>query len=182
MKTPVIVACLFIVLALTIALWARRGGAGARPGSATDAALLLLGSTNSATGISFVRFCLSNSTKAQIACLPESFEQLAGGTWARTPVSGMGSSAARNWVGLKEALKPGESMTFLVPPPTNAAPWRLVFMCQERETVIDPLTDTVRHLTGTNAMKTQLRQFSGRRYHVTSPEVEPGSAAPTPRP
>jgi hypothetical protein len=174
MKTPVIVACLVLALALTVVLLIRRGGVVAVAGSApsSDASLLLLGPTNLPAG-TFARFCLSNSTRQRIACVPEAVERLTGGSWVRTPLMGGGSGAVANWIGLKEELKPGEGFTFLVPPPTNAGPWRLVFMCQEQFPVVDPLTDTMRHLTDANAMKTGLRQYSGRRYHLTSPEVSP---------
>ena len=116
-------------------------------------------------------FCLSNSTMAAIGCVPEAFEQFTTDAWVRTPLTGRWSSAARDWIGVREQLKPGEAFTFLVPSPTTVGAWRLVFMCQEQAQVIDPVMDTVRRLTDTNAIKTQLRQFSGRRYYVSSPEV-----------
>ncbi len=68
-------------------------------------------------------------------------------------------------------MEPSEAFTFMVSPPSTGRAWRRLFMCQEQKLVVDPVTDTVRHLTDTNAIKTQLRQFSGRRYYVTSPEV-----------
>jgi hypothetical protein len=174
MKTQAIVACLVLALALTIVLLTRRGGVVAIAGSspASEASLLLLGPTNLPAG-TFARFCLSNSTREQIACVPEALEQLTAGTWVQAPFNPGSRSAAANWTGLKNELKPGEACTFLVPPPTNSGRWRLVFMCQERSPVVDPVRDTVRHLTDTNAMKTGLRQYSGRRYHLTSPEVSP---------
>ncbi len=33
-------------------------------------------------------------------------------------------------------------------------------MCQEQKLVVDPVTDAVRRLTDTNAIKTQLRQYA----------------------
>jgi len=105
--------------------------------------------------------------------VPEAIEQGGAEAWARTrltPMTGK-ASAVRDWIGLQEELRPGEAFIFLVPPPTTIGAWRMVFMCQEQAQVIDPVTDTVRHFTDTNAMKTQLRQFSGRRYYASSPEV-----------
>ena len=170
MKTPILVACLVLALALMIVLLTRRGSAASGASSASGASLLLLGPTNLSTG-SFVGFCLSNCTREEIACVPEAFEQQTQGEWVRAPVTASGSTGMRNWIGLKEELKPGGAFTFLVPTPTNAGLWRLVFICQERSSVVDPVTDTVRHLANTNARNT--RQYSGRKCHVTSPEVRP---------
>ncbi len=89
----------------------------------------------------------------------------------RTPLTGKARAAAGHWIGVQEELMPGESFTFLVPPPTTNAAWRLVFMCQEQQLVVDPVTDRVRHATDSAARESQLRQFSGRRYYVSSPEV-----------
>ena len=77
----------------------------------------------------------------------------------------------REWIGVPEELKPGQAISFLVPPPTNSQTWRLVFMCQEEKTLTDALTNIVRHLSDTNAARVQSRQFSGRRYSVTSSEI-----------
>ena len=170
MKRLIVVACLVLALGVSILLLARRGSAVARQSPARDASLILLGVTNPLTG-SLAIFCLSNSTTAHIVCVPEAFEQLDGAAWVRTPLSGRASYRVRGWIGVREELKPGEAFTFLVPPPTAVGTWRLVFMCQEQAQVIDPVTDTLRHLTDTNAVKTQLRQFSGRRYYASSPEV-----------
>jgi hypothetical protein len=161
---------LVIALGVSILLLARRGSAVARQLPTRDASLILLGVTNPPTG-GFAVFCLSNSTRAHIVCVPEALEQLTGAAWVRTPLSGRASRRVRDWIGVREELKPAEAFTFLVPPPTAVGPWRLVFMCQEQAQVIDPVTDTLRHLTDTNAVKTQLRQFSGRRYYVSSLEV-----------
>jgi hypothetical protein len=131
---------------------------------------MLLGVTNLPSG-SFAIFCLSNSTGTHIACVPEAFEQPGAGVWVRTPLTGRASRAVRDWIGVPEELKPGEAVTFMVPPPTTSGAWKLVFMCQEQAPLTDPITDTVRHLTDTNAARVQSRQFSGRRYYVTSPEI-----------
>jgi hypothetical protein len=79
----------------------------------------------------------------------------------------------RDWIGVPEELEPGKAVSFMVPPPTTNGAWRLVFMCQERARLKDPVTDTARHLIDTNAAQVQDRQFSGRRYYVSSPEVAP---------
>jgi hypothetical protein len=115
---------------------------------------------------SFAVFCLTNGTRMHFVCVPQAFEQVRASAWVRTLLT-----RRRDWIGVREELKPGEGFTFMVPPATTNGTWRLVFMCQEQARLIDPVTDTVRHLTDTNALKTQLRQFSGRRYYVTSPEV-----------
>jgi hypothetical protein len=116
-------------------------------------------------------FCLTNGTRAHIVCVPEAIEQVSAGAWVRTPLTGGARRPGRDWIGVQEELRAGEAFTFLVPPPTTGAPWRLVFVCQEQSPVVDPVTDTVREHTDTNAMITELRQFSGRRYYVSSPEV-----------
>ena len=103
--------------------------------------------------------------------MPEAFEQPRASAWVRTPLTGRASRTVRDWIGVPEELKPGQSATFMAPPPTTNGTWRLVFLCQEQALLIDPATDMARHLTDTNVMKTQPRQFSGRRYYVTSPEV-----------
>jgi hypothetical protein len=170
MKRLVIVAGVILAVGLVTVLLARRDSAAAHPPSVPDASLLFLSTTNLPGG-SFVSLCLSDSTSQQIALVPEAFELRIADAWTRAPLTPGGRTAASNWSGLKNELKPGESCTFLVPPPTNAGAWRLVFMCQERSAMVDPVTDTVRHLADTNAAKTGLRQYSGRRYHVASPEV-----------
>jgi hypothetical protein len=152
-----------------LAVFAIRG-CSSSPQFERDASLLLLGFTNRPAANSAI-FFLTNNTRAHLACIPEAFEQIQAGTWVRTSLTGYGSRVVRNWVGVKEELLPHEAFTFSVPPPTNGGTWRLIFMCQEQTQVVDPVVDTVRHITDTNAMKTQLRQFSGRRYDVTSPEV-----------
>jgi hypothetical protein len=172
MKKFIIVAGLLLALGVGIILLARRGGTVARSSPVQDASLLLLGGTNLPTG-SFTIFCLTNGTMAHIVCVPEAIEQVSAGAWVRSPLTGKARRAVRNWIGVQEELRPGGAFTFLVPPPTNAATWKLVFMCQEQAKVIDPVTDTVNHITDAKSRATQLRQFSGRRYYPTSPEVAP---------
>ena len=150
----------------------KRGSVVARTSWSRKASLLLLGVTNLPAG-NFAVFCLSNSTGTHIACVPEAFEQASAGAWVRTPLTGRASRAVRDWIGVPEELKPGQAVSFMVPPPTTKGAWRLVFMCQERTRLIDPVTDTARHLIDTNAAQVQDRQFSGRRYYVSSPEVAP---------
>ncbi len=169
MKRLIILACIVVALGVSVVLLARRGSVAARPVPARDASLLLLGVTNLPTGSSAV-FLLRNSTGTHIACVPEAIEQRIAGAWVRVPLTGK-ASAVRDWIGLQEELKPGEAFTLLVPPPINGTSWRLVFMCQEQSQVVDPVTDLVKHLTDTKAVKNQLRQFSGRRYYISSPEV-----------
>ncbi len=141
--------------------------AAAEPQNAT---LLLLGVTNLPVG-SLGVFCLTNGTTGHMACVPEAFEEASATGWVHRALGGRAKPAGRDWIGVREELEPGEAFTCMVPPPSPGRAWRLVFMCQEQQLVVDPVTDTVRHLTDTNAIKTQLRQFSGRRYYVTSPEV-----------
>jgi hypothetical protein len=172
MKRLIIIACLVLALGVSIMLLARRGGAATRSSPAQDASLLVLGVTNLPAG-SFTMFCLSNGTRAHIVCVPEAFEQAGAGAWVRTPLTGQASRAVRDWIGVQEELGPGVTFTFLVPPPTTSGAWRLVFMCQEQAPVIDSITDTVKHLTDAKARETQLRQFSGRKYYSSSPEIAP---------
>lgn len=169
LKRLLIIACLVLALGGCVVLLARRAAA-VRASLPQNATLLLFGVTNLPAG-SFAVFCLSNVTTMHLACVPEAVEQVRAGGWVRMPLTGRATRALRDWIGLREELKPGEGFIFLVPPPTTNGTWRVVFMCREQAPLIDPVTDTVRHLTDTNAMKTQLRQFSGRRYYVTSPEV-----------
>ncbi len=146
-------------------LLARR--AAAEPQNGT---LLLLGVTNLPVG-SVAVLCLTNGTAGHIACVPEAFKEASATGWVHKALSGRGRPAVRDWIGVPEELEPGEAFTFMVRPPSTGRAWRLVFRCQEQQLVVDPVTDTVRHLTDTNAIKTQLRQFRGRRYYVTSPEL-----------
>jgi hypothetical protein len=163
MKRLLTTVCLVLALGGIVLLLARRTRG---PGQAS---LLLLGVTNLPSG-NFAVFCLSNGSGIDIACVPEALEQASANTWTRTPLTGRASLAVRDWIGVPEEVKPGQSVTFMVPPPSTNKSWRLVFLCQERARLIDPVTDTVHHLTDTNAMQTQGRQFSGRRYYATSPE------------
>lgn len=172
MRRLLVTACLVLALGGITVVFAILGRRGARGPLSQDASLLLLGMTNISAG-TFGVFCLSNGTRMHIACVPEAFEQPSASAWVRTPLTGRASPAVRDWIGVREELKPGDGFTFMVPAPTTNGAWRLVFMCQERTLLVDPVTDTVRHLADTNAMKTQLRQFSGRRYYVTSPQVAP---------
>lgn len=168
MKRLILIACLVFALVGSIVKW---GSVTARTSRAREASLQLLGVSNLPAG-SFAVFCLSNSTGTDIACVPEAFEQPIAGAWVHTPLTGRASRTVRDWIGVPEELKPGKAVSFMVPPPTNVA-WRLVFMCQERARLIDPVNDTARHLIHTNAAQVQDRQFSGRRYYVSSPEVAP---------
>lgn len=170
MKRLIPVACLILALGVGIVLMAKRGSAVARLSPARDASLLLVRVPQPPTS-GFARFCLTNGTRAHIACVPEAFEQTSAGTWVRAPLTGGAKRAVRDWVGVPETLGPGEATTFLVPPPTTPGPWRLVFMCQEQAQVIDPVMDAARDVTDAKARSTDLRQFSGRRYYITSPEV-----------
>ncbi len=86
-------------------------------------------------------------------------------------LTGKALGLTRKWIGIPEELKPGEAITFMVPPPVTNGTWRLIFMCQEQKLLIDPVTDVVKHLTDTNAANHQLRQFSGRRYFLRTPDV-----------
>lgn len=171
MKRLILIACLVLGLVGSIALLIKRGRVAAPPAS-RDALLLLLGVTNLPAG-SFAVFCLSNSTGTAIACVPEAFEQSSAGSWVRTPLAGSPRGAVRDWIGVPEELDAGKAVSFMVTPPTTNGTWRVVFMCQERARWIDPVTDAGRHLIDTNAAQVQDRQFSGRRYYVRSPEVEP---------
>src|SRR5689334_6758035 len=74
MKRLIAGACLLIALVATVVLLARRGSSVARPLTAHDASLLVVGLTNFPKG-SFAIFCLSNNTVAHIACVPEAFEE-----------------------------------------------------------------------------------------------------------
>lgn len=170
MKRWLIIVCLVLALGGSAVLLARRGSGSSRTSSSPDASLLLLGLTNLSAG-TYAVFCLSNGTRMHIACVPEAFEQAGPSVGMRTTLSNLGGRNARDWIGVPEELKPGQSVTFMVPPPTTNKTWRLVFQCQERGVLVDPVTDAVRHLTDTNAMQTQDRRFSGRRYQVTSHDV-----------
>jgi hypothetical protein len=165
--------CVALALCAFLGLLAIRGCVVA-PRFAKDASLLLLGLTNRSTANSAV-FCLTNNTTAHFAYMPQALEQMKAGAWVSTPLNGNVSPAARNWmrgwIGLGNELRPHQALTLLVPPPTNNATWRLIFMCQEQAQASDPVFDTVKHLIDTNAMKNNLHRFSGRRYYVTSPEI-----------
>ncbi len=167
----ILALCATLAFCAGLGFLAIRGCAGS-PRSDRDASLLLLGFTNRPAPSSAL-FCLTNNSRAHIACVPEAFEQLNAGTWARTPLTGKASRAVRNWIGVEEELRPHQGFAFFVPPPTNRGPWRLIFMCQEQTQLVDPVVNTVRQVSDTNAIKTHLRQFSGRRYYVTSPAVTP---------
>ena len=170
-KRLVVFVCLVIALAGGFALLARRGSPG-RNLPAQNAALIFCGFTNLPAG-SFAAFCLSNGTAAHFACVPEAFEQANAQGWLRAPLTTGSRRGPRDWMGVPEELSPGQAATFLVPPPASNGAWRLVLLCQEQARLVDPVTDTVRHLTDSNATATQLRQFSGRRYFVTSPAIAP---------
>ncbi len=170
MKRIAVGAGLLLVLGMLAVLFVKWGGAKTGPSAPQVATLLHLGSTN-LNSLNFAVFCLTNGTSAHFACIPEAFEELNEGIWIRTPLTGRARRVVGNWIGVGEELQPGQAFTFFVPPPTTGAVWRLVFMCQEQAPIIDPVTDTVRHITDTNAVRTNLRQFSGRRYYVVSPQV-----------
>jgi hypothetical protein len=164
--------CLIVAIGVGVVLLARWSGVAVRGSPPQKATLLFLGPTNLPAG-SYAVFCLTNETKTPLACVPEAVEQASTNGWMRTSLNGTGGRGMRDWIGVPEELKPGQGFTFLVPSPDSNGTWRLVFMCQEQARLIDPVTDTVRHLTDTNAMQSKIRQFSGRRYYVTSPEVRP---------
>src|SRR6476660_651526 len=129
MKRRITVACLLIALGATVVLLARRGSSVARPLPARDASLMVLGFTNLPKG-SFAILSISNNTSAHIACVPEALEESSAGPWTRTPLTGRASRAVREWIGVREELKSGQAASFLVPPPTDSRPWRIVFMGQ----------------------------------------------------
>lgn len=162
--------CVLVALAAAVVLVATRGSTVARPLPARDASLLLLGLTNFPRG-SFAIFCLSNSTRMHIACISAAFAEASAGAWTSTPLTGRASRAVRDWLGVPEELKPSQAVSFLVPVPTNSGAWRLVFMCQEQTPITDAMTNIVRQLTDTNAARLQSRQFSGRSYFVSSPQI-----------
>ncbi len=170
MKRFLLIAGLVLAIGGVVVLFGRRGGDAVKPALPRDASLLLVGFTNLPSG-SFAVFCLTNGTKAHFACVPRALEEFRGSVWVPTALTGPASRQLRNWIGLREELKPGEAFTFMVPPPTTNETWRVVFMCQEQMPLIDPGTDLARHLTDTKAVKSDLRQFSGRMYFVTSPAI-----------
>jgi hypothetical protein len=171
-KRIIVVAVLLVVagVAVSIAFLADRSRVASHQPPIRDASLLFLGVTNLPTG-KFAVFCLTNGTRAPIACIPEALESKTGETWTRQSLMSKGSRFVRDWIGVREELKPRQAFTFLVPSATNTGPWRLVYFCQEQAEVVDTVTDTMRHLTDTNSRRTGLRQFSGRSYSVFSPEV-----------
>ena len=171
MKRFTTVACLAAALGISAVLVLRQPAPQARPSHAEEASLLFVGFTNVPAKGTHAMFCLTNSTRAHLVCVPDSVEQATAGVWVRTALTGKASRAVRHWVGLKEELFPGEAFTFSVPPPTTNVAWRLVFLCQERARVVDGASDLLRHVTDTNAAAHQDRRFSGRRYFVMTPEV-----------
>jgi hypothetical protein len=172
MKRLVLIGCLVLALGAGIVLMAKRGSTATQPSKPQDASLLLVRAPKAPTN-RLARFCLSNGTSVRMACMPEAFEQMTAGAWARIPLTGGGSRAVRDWIGVPEILGPGEAQTFMVPPPATTGTWRLVFMCQEQTPVADPVINTAGQITDAKARSTGLQQFSGRRYYVTSPEVAP---------
>ncbi len=163
---------LLLVLGMLVVRLAKSGGSKTRSPAPKDASLLYLGPANR-NNQNFAVFCLTNGTKTHFACIPEAVEELNGSTWVRSTLTGNASRLLRAWIGLREELEPGQAFAFYVPPPATGAVWRLVFICQEQARIIDPVTDTVRHITDTNAARTNIRQFSGRRYYIVSPQVTP---------
>jgi hypothetical protein len=170
MKRFMIIACLAAALGIG-AVFILRLPVIRAPSPPPEASLVFVGFTNVLTKGQHAMFCFSNSTRAHIVCVPDSVEQSNAGGWMRTPLTGRASRAVQDWLGVKEELLPGEAFTFSLPPPTTEAPWRLLFLCQERAPVADTASDLVRHVADTNAAADQSRQFSGRRYVVTTPEV-----------
>jgi len=171
MKRSISIVCLAVALVVGTVLVLRQSARGIRPSYLQDVLLRFVGFTNVPTKGQHAMFCLSNSTTAHIVCVPDSIEQSNAGAWVPTPLTGRARRTVRDWVGVKEELRPGEAFTFLVPPPTTNGAWRLSFLCQERAIITDAASDLVRHVTDTNAAAHQDRQFSGRRYFVTTPEV-----------
>jgi hypothetical protein len=171
MKKPIVIACFAVALIMCMVLVLRQRVTEVQPLHRQQALLLFVGFTNGSAKGDYAAFRLTNSTRAHIVCVPESIEQSNAGAWVITPLTGRAKRRVRDWVGVKEELRPGEAFTFLVPPPTTNGAWRLSFLCQERATLTDAASDLVRHVTDTNAAAHQDRQFSGRRYFVTTPEV-----------
>ena len=170
MKRLLTIVLLVLVVGAVVIFLFVRSGIRARASARQDASLLCLDMTNLPAG-RFAVFSLTNGTGHHIVCIPEAFEQAKTNTWVRTSLTGRGSLQVRNWVGVREELEPGESFTFMVPPPITNGTWRLVFMCQERALVVDSVTDTARQLTDSKSRNNNLRQFSGRRYYITSSSV-----------
>src|SRR5262249_11034332 len=153
MRRFVLVTCLIVVICGCSVLLFWWGGLAGRNSQLQKASLRFLCLTNLPAG-SFAVFCLTNCTRAHLACVPEALEQARTNGWVRTPLNGTASNALRDWVGVQEELGPHQGFTFMVPSRATTGTWRLMFECQEHTVLIDPVTDTVRHLTDTNAMKT----------------------------
>ena len=172
MKRVALIGCLVLLLGAIVVLLAKRLGFATGRSEPRDASLICLGVTKLPKG-SFAIFCLSNSTGQDVACVPEAFEERNAGGWVRMPLTRGARGGVRDWIGVPEELRSGQGTSFLVPEPTTNSTWRLVFMCQERARLMDAVTDTARHFLDTNAAQVRERQFSGRRYYISSPEVVP---------
>lgn len=167
-KNMKIICALSLVAAATVFTSNLRGD----PATAglTNASLLLVAATNTVSG-PIATFVLSNGTPAHICCVPEAIERQTNGAWARMSLFGNGQRLTRKWKGVPEELQPKQAARFTIPAPWTNATWRLVFSCQEQRPVADRVADVVSHIKNATAAETNLRQFSGRRYSVTSAEV-----------
>lgn len=146
--------------------------------NAPTATLIFTGMTNSSSG-KVARFVLTNGTSAHVVAMPIAFEYQTNNVWKQVPLLGNNYyRLIRRWTGLPEELRAGRAASFIVPPPYTNCNWRLIFNCQEQRPIIDTAHDTVRHFTATNAVQKGTRQFSGRHYLITSPEVPTQPTAP----
>jgi hypothetical protein len=170
MKRALIISGLVLILVVTVLLLFRRASGTPDASLSEDATVLLIGFTNISSKGKHAMFCFTNNTTTHIAFVPDSLEQKVEGAWVRTPLTGRAGRVVRNWIGLREELSPEGAFNFYVPT-TNGGTWRLVFMCHERARVRDSVSDVYRHVTDTNAAAVQSRVFSGRRYSLTTPEV-----------
>jgi hypothetical protein len=170
LRKTVLLALLFVGAIAAVATMLRRPADSGADAPQRNLTVLSLGVTNDAAGRAFAQFQLTNSTRGEVGIFVEAIDQLSSNEWDRTLLQGPSRSWINEWVGeRKNILSPSGTYTFAAPAPVTNAAWRIVFRCVERQTVRDRSRELMIGFTNSSARND--RMFSGRSYHLITPEV-----------
>ena len=158
----------------------------------TGASLTFLGFTNLSVQGDIAVFLVTNAGPECVSFDPDAFEYSESGVWITNSLRNQrrdrwlywyhdpnGRVILGSWYDFGGLLEPGASALIGAPVLVTNTPWRLHFYCVEEATGVEGVVDRGHALAMhtasvvTNGMARNQRIFSGKRYHLISPNLQP---------
>ena len=196
-KKSAVSALIVVAVVATLVLLVRPTSGPPPAPTGPGVALAFHGVTNVPAAGTYAAFTVSNAGPQRVSFSPDAVEYFDGRGWITNSLRNMSNKSQRDWLYWYQdltgklhvgnwqdwggGLEPGAVATFAAPILITNAPWRLRFYCVEQAQalgipgLVDRTGDLIRNTASviTNGAAGNLTTFSGNRYYLISPEINP---------